>query len=269
MKVFFDYLSGPVLGHKQRCAVLMAALRARGHSVSAGPTPDCDWSVIDYPQGIDASGTYPGKRLLMDGSPTAANEYAWAPLSGVDDARVLVGKEYLLLDPLLAHYNNSPKRYPLTLTCGGQDPYHITERMLSMLPPNGHVVLGAGFGRQVDIPAGWCLHQALSHEWLLKLIAMSRVTVCTFGQTVFEGCFLGSRVLPITLDRQQEAYAATLGIPYVTRNNPTAICSLLAGGKNQDLGLDLKGGERVVRFMEGVQMFAPGDGDRQPCCEVS
>lgn len=249
MKVSFDYLPGPVLGHKMRCEVLEDALLRRGHQI-VSPC-DADWNIVDYPSAtletLPVRGS--GQRLVMGCYPLDARDHAWHPLAA-PRARTMTGYQYLLLDTSLAGLYGTYPDISLTLTCGGQDPFRLTEKLLEILPGgNNHVVIGPGFDREITVPSGWWVHYAPTHRSLCKLMARSRAVVCAWGQTAIEALYLRPKVAALALYPEHLQEADLLGVEVCLKEHPEGVLNLL--DKTIDyIPLDLRGGNRVVDYLE-------------------
>ncbi len=246
MIVRFDYLNGPVLGHRRRCEILRQALIDAGHDISEVGRSN-DWLVVDYPPEDFPPGIKLGRRLVMGVEPIENNDWGWHPLASVAKDRMLVGREYLILDPRLENFKGEPvKQGSVLITCGGADPYHITEKLIELLP-GGNVVIGPNFGRKVNIPVPFIRFGGLGYEEMMLELARHETVVCAWGMTVFEALALGARVIPITFNEVFAAEARALGITAYPVGDIPAI--LPAG---EQIEVDLRGAQRTVRFMEEV-----------------
>lgn len=198
MKLQFDYLQGPVLGHKRRCEVLMQVARECGYQiVDSNP----DWLIVDYPSGQIPTWDGHSRRLLMGILPQVATDYAWHPL-GAPGTHVLTGIQYLVLDPKLALYKQREKRNWFFVACGGADPLNLTPRLLKLLPTDSEVyyncvVIGPNFQHEITAPTGWQVLHAPDNAKMLEHMVQYRTVVCAWGNTAFEASYLGCRVLPI------------------------------------------------------------------------
>ena len=263
MRVAFDYLRGPALGHKTRCEILQRELVARGHTI-VGLAEAKDWRVYDYPTPPMAA-LEPCKRLLMGQLPITAQDYAWHPLGAVAE-RTMHGPRYIIVDP----YNIMtcfavPKISNILITCGGSDPFGLTERLLSALghyADNFHqdprwgisanigVVIGPNFGREVSVPFGITIYRAPNNTSMCYIMAQYNTVVAAWGGTVFEALALGCHVLPITTQPEHPAEAEILGIPYITRQHDFTDETLLFRKTGGNFGIDYQGVTRVVEQME-------------------
>lgn len=246
MNIAFDYLQGPALGHKTRCAILEKELVARGHRI-VNQWDEKDWLVWDYP-------TWPHgdppdcKRLLMGQLPQDANDYAWHPLGAAAD-RTMHGARYIMVDQPSVSWRD-PMLPSILLTCGGSDPYRLTERLAKVLYGRPHVsiVMGPNFGR--DIQMTWACYFAPNRDELRALMSTHHVTICTWGQTVFEALLIGASVLPIVTRSAHEDEANQLHIPYITRQHDFTDDTLLLRAVKGNFGMDYHGAQRVVEQME-------------------
>jgi spore coat polysaccharide biosynthesis predicted glycosyltransferase SpsG len=248
MKVAFDYLQGPALGHRTRCEILQRELIARGHCIVEPWDKQKDWLVWDYPCVPHATTVVGYKRLLMGQLPQAPNDYAWHPL-GAEAERTMHGPQYIMLDK--PSYTWSPSRNML-ITCGGSDPFGLTEKLLVAL---GHhqecgVIIGPNFGRALTVPEHWTRYDGLNSAGVTRTMSFYETLICAWGQTVFDALAMGTRVLPITTQPEHPAEAEILGIPYITRYHDFTDDTLLFRAIKSNFGMDYQGATRVVEQIE-------------------
>jgi spore coat polysaccharide biosynthesis predicted glycosyltransferase SpsG len=246
MRVAIDCLQGPVLGHKMRCAILEKELVARGHTI-VGLAEVKDWRVYDYPTPPMAA-LEPCKRLLMGQLPITAQDYAWHPL-GAEVARTMHGARYIMLDK--PNYTWSPSQNML-ITCGGSDPFSLTEKLLAVLAQQQEcgVIIGPNFGRAITMPEHWTRYDGLNSAGVARTMSFYETLICAWGQTVFEALALGMHVLPITTQPEHPAEAEILDIPYITRQHDFTDKTLLSRGVKSNYGIDYLGVTRVVEQLE-------------------
>jgi hypothetical protein len=253
MKVAFDYLYGPVLGHRVRCEVLQEQLSVMGHRLVSADS-EYDWLVVDYPANSipEANGN---RRLLMGTIPSRTGDYGWHPLGPIANY-TLHGTQYIIIDPKLQAYKNDEVKDGILITCGGADPFGTTERLLELLADeiNVDVIVGPNFGRDIVVPKNCLRYDTLSHSGMAQIMAGYKTVIAAWGNTVFEALALGARVIPITTQPEHPAEARALGIPYIKREclYDYTIAHELAGAPYCDYGIDFLGARRVVEFMEYV-----------------
>jgi len=249
MRIKFDYLTGPILGHRQRCEALQQRLELRGHAIVSDD--NFDWLVVDYPE-IPPCPTLSitQHRLVMGALPQTEADFAWAPIHESHE-RTLTGKEYLILDPALENIVSCDLVSRTLLTCGGADPLHLTEQLATVLE---HVdaVIGPNFGRAVTRPFGWLILENLTRQAFLHDLAFHQRVVCTWGQTVFEAMGLQKAFVAIATQPDHLREANFLAVPCVKHDELDRIPELLEAAQPHDYGVDLEGAGRVARFMESI-----------------
>lgn len=250
MKVGFDYLEGPVLGHKTRCQILMLALHNAGHEIVNPNFAKPDWLVYDYPT-VPTTVPMGYKRLLLGRLPIALNDYAWHPL-GEPAKYTMTGPQYIMVqDHGLAY---QPTRNIL-ITCGGADPYFVTEKLVAALGEltDVTVVIGPNFGRTVQLPWHWSQEVGLDSAGLARVMSEHKYVICAWGQTAFEALAMGACVYPITTNDDHVLEAQRLGIPYTRHADDFDGFNDLAwwfGRAANNYGVDYQGVARVVAQME-------------------
>ncbi len=260
MRVRFDYLQGPVLGHKRRCETFRQVLEEHGNSiVDSNP----DFLIVDYPEESIPEPIDQTPRLLMGTLPRYPQDYAWHAL-GPHHAQTLTGREYLILDPQLLNYKDSPKTGGLLITCGGADPYLLTELLLSQEVlfdfTDVAVILGPGFGRSVNVPTSVKTFTSLNYNAMLKVMSSYHQIICAWGTTTFEAMYLGAHVIPIVLTKDHQDEAKRLKCSYVTQENAQSAFTLVKRGVGHlpahhlsvDYGIDLDGASRLCLWLEAI-----------------
>jgi len=270
MKVAFDYLAGPVLGHKQRCLILKDALVACGHEI-VDRNKAKDWLVYDYPyvtamsrfsvarQGNIWNGTVPdpairgARRLFMGQYPRGINAYAWHPL-GQHATHTLTDASYIMVDPYIKQLYATPKTKALLITCGGADPYHLTERLVARLGTQAAVtlIIGPNFKRAMSVPVLWDTYYEPAHHTMLRVMAQHETIICAWGQTAFEAIALGAKVLPVLTTPEHILEAERLAIAsYLTRfDSFRQIDKRLSQLLDDSYGIDMYGVYRLIAMME-------------------
>ena len=251
MRVKFDYLTGPVLGHRRRCEILHSILSKRDHVLINDDT--FDWMVYDHPESPPpASPRKFQRRLVMGQLPVADTDYAWMPTHESHE-RTLTGKEYLILDPQLSWYKNMllSIRPNLLITMGGADPYCITEKLALLLAEHdATVIIGSGFNRDIQLPQNWYSLSRLTYNHMLAQLAASKKVIATWGQTVFELMYLQKPFIAIATQPEHLREAEYLGLPCLAMDELRYVPALLSELRGHDHGLDLLGAQRVAEFME-------------------
>jgi hypothetical protein len=254
MIVAFDYLEGPVLGHAARCNLLREELLQRGHII-VNKLGASDWLVVDYPPDQLPAPKSETRRLLMGHQPVYFFDYAWHPLGSAGE-RVLTGAQYIIVDPAIAEF--PPKywanRNPLLITCGGADPFHLTEKLIEMLKSSyvTGVIIGPNFNRAVRVPDNWSVYENVRSAHMPLVLSDYRDIIATWGNTVFEGLAVGARVIPITTQPEHPAEARKLRMPFIQREHlyDYALARLLATAPHSNYGVDGRGVYRVVDWLE-------------------
>jgi len=231
-----------------RCAILEKELSARGHTV-VGLDETKDWLVYDYPT-LPTTAPTGCKRLLMGMLPITPDDYAWHPLGAVAD-RTMRGARYIMLAK--PSYTWSPSRNIL-ITCGGSDPFGLTEKLLPVLENKQEcgVIIGPNFGRAITVPEHWTRYDGLNSAGVARTMSFYETLVCAWGQTVFEALALGVRVVPITTQPEHPAEAKVLGIPFIDRATlyDYALERLLKTTPRSNYGIDYQGATREVEQLE-------------------
>ena len=249
MKVIFDYLPGPVLGHKMRCEILKRALLDRGHEIVT--TGARDWLIYDYPT-MPTEPAMGYKRLLMGQQPYGMGDYAWHPL-GDAGKRIMTGAEYIIVEPDIAKLRQSHKPLNILVTCGGSDPFELTPVLLGALrlSANCGVIIGPNFKYDVYAPPNWKSYLAPDHNTLLSIMNQYDTVVAAWGGTVFEALALGCKALPITTQPEHPQEAKKLGIAYLERTDAFAnLNARISNLPRKDYNIDAMGAERTVMQME-------------------
>ena len=247
MNIAFDCLNGPELGHRTRCEILENALVQRGHHIVSPYGEAKDWLVYDYPCApVSIPRGY--RRLLMGQLPIADNDYAWHPLGPTAD-KTMHGAKYIMVREYTYKYNGDRE---ILITCGGSDPYRLTQRILDGLGRRNlsSVVIGPNFSEEILQIYDWSIYLAPTYATMQKLMRRYRTIICTWGQTVFEALVMGANVLPITTNAAHEAEAKVLGVPYITHEHDFSDKTLLLRAIKGNFGIDYHGVERVVEQME-------------------
>ena len=256
MKVTLDYLTGPVLGHKRRCEILRKVLVDRGHKVNnygyyGYGFYDDDWSVVDYPKDQFPKRVKCHNRLVMGILPQEEGDWAWHPLA-IPTVNTLTGASWLILDPKLGDYRDHPKRDEVLVTCGGADPFHLTEQILSLIHVDA-VVIGENFNRHIEVPMNTTFHYYPSSYNMMEILSSYRTIVCTWGTTVFESLYLGAKVYPITLSDDHADEAFRLGTMFIRKESIGKLPDWMKETNHWNIDrplIDLLGAERLCKFME-------------------
>ena len=250
MKLQFDYLQGPVLGHKRRCESLMQVARECGHQIV---DDEPDWLIVDYPTSQVPAWDGYKRRLLMGTLPQVDTDYAWHPL-GKPGKHTLTGIEYLILDPKLELYKKHPKRNWFFVTCGGADPLNLTPRLLRLLPTDTKVyyncvVIGINFQHKIEIPDGWQVLYAPDSTKMLDNMAQYRTVICAWGNTAFEASYLGCRVLPIPTCVEHVSEILRFGLEPVLLDQLDLLPQKLLEPARY-VSVDLLGAKRLLRALD-------------------
>jgi spore coat polysaccharide biosynthesis predicted glycosyltransferase SpsG len=254
MRVKFDYLQGPVMGHKRRCELLIKELVKRGHEIV---TYNPDWLIVDYPEKECPAPTNE-RRLVMGMPPQNSNDWAWMPLTYPRE-RAITGAKYLIIDPLVGKYRGR-KGVGTLLTCGGADPNHFTEAVLAVLgerndsPEYGYtstVVIGPNFKRDIAVPKGWKIAYHPSYENLLSLMSEHGFIICAWGTTVFESVCMGKTTIPIAQCDDHVDEARFMGMAALTRDTlDNYIQDISQANKDKSFDLGLRGAEYTCKWLE-------------------
>lgn len=249
MKVTLDYLTGPVLGHKRRCEILKKVLVAHGHEVGQFDEPD--WLVVDYPKEQFPKRASCKFRMVMGVLPLEKDDWTWHPLA-VSTANTLTGVSWLILDSKLADYRDHSKRDEVLVTCGGADPFHLTEEIIKLIKPDA-VIIGPKFNRPMEISSDVVVYAAPEYEQMMGILASYKTIVCSWGTTVFESLYLGAKVYPITLSSDHMEEAHHLGIMVLRKESIHKLSIWMDETSSWDIErppIDLLGAARLCSFME-------------------
>ncbi len=249
MKLQFDYLQGPVLGHKRRCEILMQTARAMKHQIV---DHDPDWLVVDYPSNQLPTWDGHSRRMMMGVLPQNESDYAWHAL-GPKAERTLHGAEYLILDPKLADYKKKPKYNRFFVACGGADPLNLTPQILPLVPADTFeydscFVIGPNFKHEFEYPHGWHIMHAPSPAVMLDYMACFSTVICAWGNTAFEASYLGCRVFAIPTCEEHIDEIKCFGLEPILPTELATLPKRLLESVKQ-VKLDLDGAKRILQFM--------------------
>jgi spore coat polysaccharide biosynthesis predicted glycosyltransferase SpsG len=125
------------------------------------------------------------------------SDWAWMPLTYARE-KTITGGKYLIIDPILDDIGKKCiERGNILVTCGGADPFKLTEQILSIVPAsklNG-VVIGPNFNRNVFVPSEWVVYNAPSFDEMRTIMASYKKIICAWGTSVFESSCLNKVVI--------------------------------------------------------------------------
>jgi hypothetical protein len=278
MRLAFDYLYGPVLGHRRRCELLMTEMQRRNHSVLDLATDDCDigceaphdWYIADFPRQIELPElprdfSY-RRRLIMGDYPRLADDWAWHPL-GEARERTMVGPYYLLVHPSLASLVKLPKERDLLITYGGAGSRELAEWLLGVSidwlrgQTLTYSVMCAPTSYQPTQTRRRLVYRPTTYGEAMAVLSDHRYVLCAWGQTVFEALASEAYVIPVASKEQHFEEAARLGLHCVKIGDDAGLRAELEQiGERTMPFVDTQGATRVAQVLERIYAQESSDG---------